>query len=286
MDFSRTGTLLTAPSDAGSGNFMLSWVDRVGRGEPLNIARLPYLSLAISPDGAHVALTISNSIAVLDLDRLTLRKLTLPARAENPVWSGDGRRVYFGLEKGPHYEVFSKAADDSGAAQLAFASDVTEDPIHVFAGDARFLTTRVGSDGQKELIFRETGPGLPGRPPKLLFRSLYLDQDAAVSPSTRWVAYQSNATGRDEIYVQSFPDPAITRRVTADGGGQVRWRRDGKELFYLGFDDKLMSVPVSLDTRGQKIDIGTPTALFLAPMPSRWRTTPRPPAAHAIAAWW
>jgi hypothetical protein len=167
MDLSRTGMLVTGPSDSIVGDLMLSWVDRAGRSEPLNLPRQPYGNMAISPDGTRVALSIGNAIGVLDAGRLALAKLTLGARAENPVWSGDGRRLYFGLEKGQHYQVFWKAADDSGSEQLAFASDSSEDPYQMSVDGTRLLTVRTPPDGQNELLLREVGLGAAGGAPKL-----------------------------------------------------------------------------------------------------------------------
>jgi Tol biopolymer transport system component len=99
--------------------------------------------------------------------------------------------------------------------------------------------------------------------------SLYLKAVSAIrngqfSPDGEWVAYASNESGKWEIYVTSFPEPRGKWQVSTGGGGQPRWRGDGKELFYLSSDNKMMAVPV---TTGSKFDSGTPVALF--------QTTPR-----------
>jgi hypothetical protein len=86
------------------------------------------------------------------------------------------------------------------------------------------------------------------------------------SPDGKWVAYASNETGKWEIYVTSFPDAGGKWQISTSGGEQPRWRGDGKELFYLSSDYKMMAVPV---TTGAKFDAGTPVALFQA--------TPRQP---------
>ena len=79
------------------------------------------------------------------------------------------------------------------------------------------------------------------------------------SPDGRWVAYTSDESGRDEVYIQSFPTPGSKRQVSTAGGVQPRWRRDGKELFYLASDRKLMAAPV----RGEAtLEVGVPAALF------------------------
>jgi hypothetical protein len=80
------------------------------------------------------------------------------------------------------------------------------------------------------------------------------------SPDGKWGAYQSDKSGRDEIYVQPFPGPGADVRVSTDGGGQVRWRRDGKELFYVAADGTLMAVPFRVASAP---DPSTPVHLFI-----------------------
>jgi hypothetical protein len=94
-----------------------------------------------------------------------------------------------------------------------------------------------------------------------------------------WIAYQSNESGRYEIYVQPFPGPGAKVRVSADGGAQVRWRRDGKELFYIALDSKLKAVPVTVSPSRETIEPGTPVALF----PTRISGGPVPSGKHQYA---
>jgi serine/threonine protein kinase/Tol biopolymer transport system component len=259
MDLSRTGMLVTAPSDSIVGDLMLSWVDRAGRSEPLNLPRQPYGNMAISPDGTRVALSIGNAIGVLDAGRLALAKLTLGARAENPVWSGDGRRLYFGLEKGQHYQVFWKAADDSGSEQLAFASDSSEDPYQMSVDGTRLLTVRTPPDGQNELLLREVGLGAAGGAPKLLVKSPYLDASATLAPGGRFAAYEAQESGRPEIYVHPTSGEDRKWQVSSEGGTYPVWSPDGKEIFYL-CGMKLMAVAV--EPQGKDLRVGTPKVLF------------------------
>ena len=81
------------------------------------------------------------------------------------------------------------------------------------------------------------------------------------SPDGRWIAYQSNASGRVEIYVQPFPK-GPREQISTGGGAQVRWRRDGRELFYIALDGRLMAVPINLGPGGRTIEAGVPAPLF------------------------
>ena len=88
------------------------------------------------------------------------------------------------------------------------------------------------------------------------------EREAQFSPDARWVGYESNESGRFEIYVQSFPDPTTKTQISANGGAQLRWRRDGSELFYIAADGHLMAVPV-LKASGSAFQTGLPVALFV-----------------------
>jgi len=89
-----------------------------------------------------------------------------------------------------------------------------------------------------------------------------------ISPDGRWMAYASDESGRDEIYITSYPEPRGTTRISTDGGAQVEWRRDGRELFYRALDRKLMVVPIR---GGANFDAGTPQTLFELPTePPAW----------------
>lgn len=88
---------------------------------------------------------------------------------------------------------------------------------------------------------------------------------AQFSPDGKWIAYQGDDSGRDEIYIHPFPGPSTRHQVSTNGGVKVRWRSDGSEVFYLGLDERLMAVSIDLTSEGAP-DIGTPTTLFAAPL--------------------
>jgi eukaryotic-like serine/threonine-protein kinase len=89
------------------------------------------------------------------------------------------------------------------------------------------------------------------------------ERDGQFSPDGKWIAYQSNESGRVEIYVQAFPGPGRKwGPISTNGGAQARWSRDGKELFYIALDDRLMAVPIQLASDGQAVEVGAPAPLF------------------------
>jgi Tol biopolymer transport system component len=88
------------------------------------------------------------------------------------------------------------------------------------------------------------------------------ERDGQFSPDGKWIAYQSNESGRFEIYIQPFPGPGGQYQITTDGGVQVRWAPNGKELFYIALDGRLMSVPIQFASNGQAVEAGAPLPLF------------------------
>jgi hypothetical protein len=100
------------------------------------------------------------------------------------------------------------------------------------------------------------------RKPFAIVGSAFEERDGQFSPDGKWIAYRSNESGRFEVYVQAFPLPKDKWQVSTSGGSQPRWRRDGKEIFYIGLDGKLMAAPIQLDSERQSVDVGTVAALF------------------------
>jgi hypothetical protein len=88
------------------------------------------------------------------------------------------------------------------------------------------------------------------------------EREGKFSPDGRWIAYQSNESGRDEVYLQAFPGPGAKLSVSTNGGAQPRFRADGRELFYIGLDSRLMAVPITWTESGKTPELGTPVALF------------------------
>jgi dipeptidyl aminopeptidase/acylaminoacyl peptidase len=260
MDVSQTGILITEPADGAAGNLMLTWIDREGRGQPLPAPHQLYGYLALSPDETRIVTNVGNSIAVVSLARSSLAKLTLPARAQSPVWSRDGRRIYFGYEKAKYYQIYSKPADDSGEAQLAFPADTEEDPADISADGSRMLYIRSPLDGFGELCVRRLGNTDTPAERNVIFKSLFLNSASTVfSPDGRWVAYQSGESGRQEIYVRPASGEERKWQLTTDGATYPVWSQVGNEIFCLS-GRKLLAVPVG--ARGDEFVAGEARVLF------------------------
>jgi hypothetical protein len=258
MDVARTGLLITVPADSVAGAARLSWVDRQGQGQPLRLPLANYGEMKLSPAGDRVALSVGNGLSIVDLERLSISKLTLAKRAEQPVWSPDGRRLYFGYEEGKSYQIFSKAADDSGTPQLVVPSEMQDDPYAVSRDGSKLLVQLAPASGNRSLAIHDLRD--PKSDAKVLFSSLDLgDSNFDFSPDDRWVVYPSGDSGGSEIHVRPSSGDDRKWQVSVDGGNFPVWSPAGDEIFFL-CGVKMMAVPVS--ARGDELVIGEPRVLF------------------------
>jgi hypothetical protein len=261
---SDTGTLIHAPASLLQPPREVVWIDRRGREETLLEADRRHRAASLSPDGRSVAITVDDGnpdIWVYNLDRKVLNRLTFSPRSEHtPIWYPDGRRIAFVLDA-PPFHLYSVPADGSGEPTV-----VLESPIDSYAEaispDGRWMVVRqLSSDQGYDLGLLEVGDGQDVRP---LRNTPFRERFATVSPDGRYVAYESDESGRDEIYIQSFPEPGVRTQVTRDGGGAPLWAANS-ELFYWN-GDRLFAVPVGTTP---ELSIGEPEALFTA---SRYTT--------------
>ena len=176
-----------------------------------------------------------------------------------PTWSPDGSRVVFQSNRKGSYNLYSKLSSGAGADELLLESDQAKNP-NDWSSDGRFLLFR-SQDPQ-------TGNDLWVLPlsgdqkPFSFLKTPFEEREGQFSPDGKWIAYQSNESGRFEIHVQPFPGPGGKFQVSSNGGEQPRWNKNGKEIFYVSLDSKMMAVPVKLSPDGQSVETGTPAALF------------------------
>jgi Tol biopolymer transport system component len=216
----------------------------------------------VSPDGKRLGFhdmdTVNMDAWIYDLDRAALVRVTFhPLQDGHPVWSPDGKLIAFwSRQAGGVPNVYVRSADLTGADRRLTTGPNDQQPA-------------TWADGGKLLVFRErsrqTGldigvvPVDGGQPPRLIIRSESDETNPAVSPDGRWIAYQSNLSGRWEVYVQPFPDLAGRWQLSTQGGATPQWHPNGRELFYR-HGDAMMSVPV--DTTGSGFSHGSPQHLF------------------------
>jgi Tol biopolymer transport system component len=238
---SRTGTL--AYVNASQWDNQLVWFDRDGRalGPVDRPAREAMETPQLSPDGGRIAMTRgeygAGDIWVLDAARGTPSRVTFKPESHGlPVFSGDGRRILFRM--GPTVIARDLATGSDEVVFEGLLGSVVD-----WSRDGRFLLL-----GQFRLGVDLWAVDLKGDRHAFAYLETSANEtQAQFSPDGHWVAYTSNESGRDEVYVQRFPMPGGKRQISSGGGAMPRWRRDGKELFYLAADQFLTAVPVRSD---------------------------------------
>jgi Tol biopolymer transport system component/DNA-binding winged helix-turn-helix (wHTH) protein len=242
----------------------LVWLDRSGKllGEDQGAGELIW-SFALSPDGTRAAVSVSTEdssadIWIWDLERRTRTRLTFgPARDGEPVWNPAGDTITFTSNRNGNPDIFQQPADGSGTAAPLLATARDEVP-EAWSADGKLLFYRVIDPKQKTDIWflKAKGDG-SGHISTPYVQTPFRERGADLSPDGRFLAYFSDQSGRDEVFVQEFPE-GERHQISGGGGRWPRWGRDGRELFYLS-GDSLMRVPIRAS---RDFSAGQPEELF------------------------
>jgi len=273
--------VLAYRKDRSAGDSQLTWFSRDGK--PLNTGlKLGLAEFALSRDGASVvggsnplllapgirAPARVSDIWLGEFERGTTKRLTShPAAGGMPVWSPDGKRIVFASSREGRLNLYSRAIDGD-SEELLLKSGEDKLPLD-WSRDGRFVlySSNDGKTGDDLWVLPLKHDGKPSGSPELYLRTQFNEGSGRFSPDGRWVAYRSNASLKDEIYIQSFPASSNRKqwvRVSTNGGSTPRWRGDGRELFYIEPGGKLMVVEI---TPGPELRVkGTPKHLFVAPI--------------------
>jgi eukaryotic-like serine/threonine-protein kinase len=266
LSVSSAGAVMyRAGTRTGQRRFM--WFNR--RGEVVGAVGGPDdatpLNPSLSPNGLRVVFsrtTDNADIWILDVVRGVMERFTSNPAVENrPIWSHDGTRIVFARyneDRTASGDLYEKPTNGSGPEEAVPASPGYKTPTD-WSPDGRFLLYDVGNVGEFDIwALPINGDGKPFP----IVQTMFDERQAQFSPDGKWIAYQSNETGQFEIYVQPFPGSGTKQRISASGGAQVRWRKDGRELFFIALDSRLMAAPVELDSRAGVVTAGASVPLF------------------------
>jgi len=256
--------LVAYRTGAGSGNRRLAWFNRsgeeIGPGGP---TERESSGPELSPDARRVAVQSANELWILESARGVASRFTFhPALDGAPIWSPDGSRLVFFSNRSGDPVLYQKLASRAGPEeQLPGSSGI---PLN-WSRDGRFiLYFALAPQSGYDLWALPALPGGGQRKSFPLANSSFEERDGQFSPDGRFMAYSSNESGQFEVYLQAFQRSGGKSLVSTEGGTQPRWRGDGRELFYIAADGKLMAVPLRPADDGQSLEAGTPLPLFSA----------------------
>jgi dipeptidyl aminopeptidase/acylaminoacyl peptidase len=231
----------------------LVWVDRNGRVEHLAAPPQPYLNPHLSPDGHRVAVEVLGAtigIWVYDLSRATLTRLTTrDSSSQVSLWAPDGKHIAFRGTRTGFRNVYWITTEGEGTEERLTSGEYIQTPSS-WSRDGKWLAfTEAGTPatGRDIWVLPMEGDALKAGPearkPRVFLNTTANEDDGVFSPDGHWLAYESNESGRYEVYVQLFPGRGGKVQISTQGGIEPVWSRNGRELFYRN-SDKMMAVEI------------------------------------------
>lgn len=280
FSLSKNSSLAYVPGTGGWPKSTLYWVDRQGKSQAMPFEPLTYSVPRISPDGKHLAIEIisqlegNRDIWTCDLERYSKSRLTHnPITDTHSIWSPDGKRIAYSF--GTHLldapELAWEPADGSGEREKLCARDFAQFPMD-FSPDGKYLLFVDERQDTKLDVWML--PMVGAREPRPVVKTPFNETAAVFSPDGQWIAYQSDESGRYEVFVRPFGGPGSKKQISADGGTEPLWSPDGRELFFRN-GDKMMVVNISTTPQ---VYASRPELLFTG-----WYSTDRIGANYDIA---
>jgi Tol biopolymer transport system component len=252
-------------------NYQLMWIDRAGRRAEPVVEAVESTYARISPNESQIVFDRIDEeggvdIWLTEIARGVMTRLSLDrARDEFPIWSPDGSRVIFRSDRTGVFDLYEKSADGTGGERLVLHTDHEKWPGD-WSHDGRYVIYEERTTQDDFWLLPVAG----NRSPVALTRTQFSENHAQFSPDDHWIAYQSNQSGRWEVYIQPFvpssaggPALGAVYQVSRDGGQRPVWRADGKELVYVAGDGSVVAVDVSATPQ---LQVGTAKRLFQSPM--------------------
>ncbi len=259
---SENGVLVCRGGAASAGSRFV-WVDRAGKDLGPVGAPADYGGVSLSRDATRIACEVGvtsgtkSDIWILDPARdATMRFTFKPSLNVWPVWSPDGASIVFASDRDGSFALYQKPSTGATDEALLLKMGSNAGPVD-WSLDGRYIACLEFGGATRWDIW--VLPTFGDQKPIPFVRTEFNEMEARFSPDARWIAYSSNESGRREVYLQPFPGPGGKLQVSTHGGRDPQWRRDGRELFFLGSEGKMMSVVVN---PGAVLQLSTPKPLF------------------------
>ena len=246
FDVSRDGSLAYLPA-SNAGRPTLGWVDREGTMTPLLDGGEQMAFPRLSPDGRRIALSVANDttdIWLYDVDGTSSARLTEEGQSNaNPLWTPDGSAVTFASNRTGTFDLYQKATDGSSPAELVLESEVMMVPGGWSPDGDTLVYYEASNSASRDIsILRRDGAVTP------FLATAFNERAPRLSPNGRWLAYMSDQSGDDRVYVQAFPDGGAVIPISTGGGSEPVWSPDGRELFYRDGDRMMVAAVDAGDT--------------------------------------
>jgi serine/threonine protein kinase len=262
---SQTGAVLAYWTGAAENLPQLTWFDRSGNRLGTLGDRVRQFNLRLSPDGTKIAAEIydrqvssmyfESDIWLYDVSRGVRSRLTSgPGSARCPCWSPDGKHIIFSSDRKGHYDLYEKAVDGGGNEELVLESEIAK-YCQGWSPDNKFLlfmTVSTDSSANRDIW---TLPLFGDRKPLPYLQTEFDEFGGRLSPDGKWVLYESDDSGKHEVYVRPLRGSGGKLLVSAAGGLMAEWSHDGKEIFYLSANNELMAAKVTQNGSELAIDV-------------------------------
>jgi Tol biopolymer transport system component len=236
-------------------------IDRTGNRTEILESIADAGQFSVSPDGSRIAIAQSGDIWVVELARNVSSRFTFdPAEETFPVWAPDSSRIAFLSNRGNRKTIYQKPTNSAISEEMLLENPLIHS-VESWSADGQFLAYTARSDKQRSNVW--ILPLMGDRKP-FMVPSAFNHREPVFSPDARWLAYVSDESGKDEVYIESFPPGGSKWQVSVNGGTTPKWRRDGRELFYVSPQRELLAVPIRL-SGPQSLELGTPIPLFPLP---------------------
>jgi Tol biopolymer transport system component len=257
ISFSTVGTLAYVPANPQPRQSALMWVDRAGAEQPTGASGGAYFQPRLSPDGRRLAVTVSadrDDVWLYDLTRQTWSRFTSQGNNSFPLWSPDGRKLIYVSDKAGPDNMYSRPMDGSQPDERLVVSNLPNYPFSWSPDEVLAFVTPQAQTLQDIWTLRLN----QDRKPTLLLQTPFSEGAPKFSPDGRWLAYVSNESGRNEIYVRPYPGPGEKVTVSTEGGNEPVWSASTRELFFRN-GDAMMVVDI---TTAPTLTVGRPRRLF------------------------